>query len=214
MVDVKAVSYQYAGAESMTFGDLCIGAGEKWLLTGESGSGKSTFLHILTGILKPASGKVTIDGTDIYSLSSAAQDRFRGRNIGIVFQQAHLIKSLTIQENLLLAQSFAGLPKNKKKVNQMLQELGIGSKAFSYPQQLSQGQLQRASIGRALINRPGLLVADEPTSSLDNRNADTVLRLLLDLSNSHNTSLLVSTHDDRVKPAFSNVYNLTLNDAR
>jgi putative ABC transport system ATP-binding protein len=214
MVDVKAVSYQYAGAESMTFGDLCIGAGEKWLLTGESGSGKSTFLHILTGILKPASGKVTIDGTDIYSLSSAAQDRFRGRNIGIVFQQAHLIKSLTIQENLLLAQSFAGLPKNKKEVNQMLQELGIGSKAFSYPQQLSQGQLQRASIGRALINRPGLLVADEPTSSLDNRNADTVLRLLLDLSNSHNTSLLVSTHDDRVKPAFSNVYNLTLNDAR
>jgi putative ABC transport system ATP-binding protein len=214
MVDVKAVSYQYAGAESMTFGDLCIGAGEKWLLTGESGSGKSTFLHILTGILKPASGKVTIYGTDIYSLSSAAQDRFRGRNIGIVFQQAHLIKSLTIQENLLLAQSFAGLPKNKKKVNQMLQELGIGSKAFSYPQQLSQGQLQRASIGRALINRPGLLVADEPTSSLDNRNADTVLRLLLDLSNSHNTSLLVSTHDDRVKPAFSNVYNLTLNDAR
>lgn len=214
MVDVKAVSYQYAGAESMTFDDLCIGAGQKWLLTGESGSGKSTFLHMMTGILKPASGKVTIDGTDIYSLSSAAKDRFRGRNIGIVFQQAHLIKSLTIQENLLLAQSFAGLPKNKKEVNQMLQELGIGSKAFSYPQQLSQGQLQRASIGRALINRPGLLVADEPTSSLDKRNADTVLRLLLDLSNSHNTTLLISTHDDRVKPAFSNVYNLTLNDAR
>lgn len=213
MVDVKKVSHQYAGAERIVFGDLCISAGQKWLLTGESGSGKSTFLHILTGILKPTTGKVIIDETDIHTLSSTAQDRFRGRRIGMVFQKANLIKSLTIQENLLLAQSFAGLSENKTEVNQMLQQLGIGSGSFSYPHQLSQGQLQRASIARALINRPGLLVADEPTSSLDNKNADIVLKLLLDLSHSMNTTLLISTHDDRIKPAFSNVYNLTLHDA-
>ncbi|HEV7381074.1 MAG TPA: ATP-binding cassette domain-containing protein, partial [Dyadobacter sp.] len=139
---------------------------------------------------------------------SHAQDRFRGRNVGVVFQQAHLIQSLTIKENLLLAQSFAGLVENGSEVDQILADLGIVSKKDAYPNQISQGQLQRASIARALINRPGLLVADEPTSSLDNKNADVVLNLLLDLTHRMRTTLLISTHDDRVKSSFSHVYPL------
>lgn len=208
MISIKALAHSYNGASSINFADWQVNKAEKWLLLGQSGSGKTTLLHILTGILKPTNGQVNIAQTDIYQLSSKQLDQFRGRNIGIVFQRLHLIKSLTIAENLLLAQSFAQLPKNHERIHEVLTSLGIADKKNSYPNELSQGQLQRVSIARAVINKPALLIADEPTSSLDDKNAMAVLQLLLEQSDLNNATLIVATHDKRVKDAFTNTYNL------
>jgi putative ABC transport system ATP-binding protein len=208
MITIKSVSQQYSSTTGISFKDWQINPGEQWLLLGESGSGKTTLLHILTGILKPTSGEVFIQDTSVYQLSSKALDQFRGRNIGIIFQRPHLIKSLTITENLILAQSFARLAEDKTRVNEVLESLGILNKKDAYPNELSQGQLQRVSIARAVINRPKLLIADEPTSSLDDKNAAIVLQLLLEQSGLNQATLIVATHDKRVKDAFHHTYEL------
>lgn len=209
MISLKSVAHQYTPQQDIRFEDWQIDAGSQWLLLGASGSGKSTLLHILTGILKPAQGNVTIKGTSIYDLSAKALDQFRGRNIGIIFQRPHLIKSLSISENLIIAQSFANLPVDLKRVNEVLAALGIADKKSSYPDQLSQGQLQRVSIARAVINKPALLIADEPTSSLDDNNAQIVLELLMQQSGANQATLVVATHDKRVKDAFKHTYELS-----
>lgn len=208
MISIKSVSHSYNNAQQISFKDWDISEGEQSLLLGESGSGKTTLLHILTGILKPTTGEVKIKDTSVYQLSSRDLDQFRGRNIGIIFQRPHLIKSLTITENLLMAQSFASLPEDLVRVNQVLESLGIASKENAYPNELSQGQLQRVSIARAVINKPALLIADEPTSSLDDKNAMAVLDLLMQQSGLNQATLIVATHDKRVKDAFTNTYEL------
>lgn len=209
MISIKSVSHTYSSAQQINFKDWEINNGEQWLLLGQSGSGKTTLLHILTGILKPTQGEVNIDDTSIYQLSSKALDRFRGQKIGIIFQKPHLIKSLTIAENLTLAQSFAKLPEDLNRVDEVLTSLGIADKKSAYPNELSQGQLQRVSIARAVINKPTLLIADEPTSSLDDHNAAAVLELLMQQSGLNQATLVVATHDKRVKDAFTNTYSLT-----
>ncbi|MBB2150719.1 ABC transporter ATP-binding protein [Pedobacter gandavensis] len=209
MISLKSVAHRYDQQQDIRFEDWQIDAGSQWLLLGASGSGKSTLLHILTGILKPTQGSVSIKGTSIYDLSSKELDQFRGRNIGIVFQRPHLIKSLSISENLVIAQSFAKLPTDLKRVNEVLDALGISHKKNAYPDQLSQGQLQRVSIARAVINKPALLIADEPTSSLDDNNAAVVLDLLMQQSGANQATLLVATHDKRVKDAFKHTYELS-----
>lgn len=209
MISLKSISHSYAGQQQIGFGDWQINDGEQWLLLGESGSGKTTLLHILTGILKPEQGEVIINDTSIYRLSPKNLDQFRGRNIGIIFQRPHLIKSLSISDNLVLAQTFAKLPTDLKRVDEVLESLGIGSKKNAYPDELSQGQLQRVSIARAVINKPALLIADEPTSSLDDKNAAIVLELLMQQSGANQATLVVATHDKRVKDAFTNTYELS-----
>jgi len=208
MISIKSVSHSYNGTSKISFKDWQINDGEQWLLLGESGSGKTTLLHALTGILKPTEGEVYIADTSIYKLSSKQLDQFRGRKIGIIFQRPHLIKSLTIQENLQLAQSFAQLPEDLNRIDEVLTSLAIADKKKAYPSELSQGQLQRVSIARAVINKPTLLIADEPTSSLDDKNAESVLALLMEQSKLNNATLVVATHDKRVKDAFTNTYNL------
>lgn len=208
MISIQAVSHSYVPSTSISFKDWQINKGEQWLLLGDSGSGKTTLLHILTGILKPQSGKVIMNDTAIYELSAKALDQFRGRHIGIVFQKPHLIKSLTVNENLLLAQNFAHLPENQERINEVLESLAIADKKKAFPNELSQGQLQRVSIARAVINKPELLIADEPTSSLDDRNAHAVLELLLQQSALNQATLVVATHDKRVKDAFTHTYSL------
>ena len=208
MISIKAVSHTYKNAASISFKDWQINDGEQWLLLGGSGSGKTTLLHILTGILTPTQGEVKIRDTAIYQLSPKKLDQFRGQNIGIVFQRPHLIKSLTIGENLLIAQSFAKLPESQLRIDEVLTSLDILSKKNAYPSALSQGQLQRVSIARAVINRPALLIADEPTSSLDDQNAAAVLQLLLEQSGLNQATLIIATHDQRIKNAFTHTYNL------
>ena len=208
MISIQSVAHQYNGSSLISFKDWQIKDGEQWLLLGESGSGKTTLLHILTGILKPKQGEVNINDTSIYTLSSKKLDQFRGRNIGIIFQKPHLIKSLTISENLALAQNFAKLPQSQERINEVLESLAIADKKKAYPNELSQGQLQRVSIARAVINKPALLIADEPTSSLDDKNATAVLNLLMQQSGLNQATLIVATHDKRVKDAFTTTYDL------
>lgn len=209
MISIQSVSHQYTSGHELQFADWQVNNGEQWLLLGQSGSGKTTLLHILTGLLTPTNGKVKIGDTDLYSLSSKKLDAFRGQQIGIVFQKPHLIKSLNITENLLLAQSFAGLPNNKKRIEEVLDSLNMLPKKNAYPQELSQGQLQRVTIARAVINKPTLLIADEPTSSLDDQNAEAVLALLKEQSALNQATLVVATHDKRVKDAFTLTYTLS-----
>lgn len=209
MISLKSLSHHYSGGHAISFKDWQIDKGDRWLLLGESGSGKTTLLHILTGILKPEKGEVIVNGTPIYNLSAKEMDQFRGRNIGIIFQRPHLIKSLTIAENLAIAQTFAKLPADSKRMVEVLTSLGIADKKDAYPDQLSQGQLQRVSIARAVINKPMLLIADEPTSSLDDKNTKAVLELLMQQSQLNNATLVVATHDKRVKDAFTNTYELS-----
>lgn len=208
MISIQSVSHGYPSGHRVSFRDWTINDGEQWLLLGASGSGKTTLLHILTGILKPEQGAVNIGDTSVYNLSSKDLDQFRGRNIGIVFQRPHLIRSLSVTENLLMAQSFAKLPESLNRINEVLASLGIADKKNAYPNELSQGQLQRVSIARAVINKPALLIADEPTSSLDDKNAAAVLGLLLQQSDLNQATLIVATHDKRIKEAFTNTYEL------
>lgn len=202
MLQTSLLTKNFANGATLRFPDWNVGEGEQWLLLGESGSGKTTLLHMLGGLLRPSAGRVVVNRVDLYALSVRELDRFRGKHIGIVFQQPHLIRSFTVEENLHLAQSFAGIPKDSLRIREVMDALDIDHKRRSYPQELSQGQAQRVGIARALVNRPQLLLADEPTSSLDNRNADAVIRLLSELAASEGSTLIISTHDDRVKEAF------------
>ncbi len=208
MISISSVSHQYGNSPALQFADWQVNDAEQWLLLGQSGSGKTTLLHILTGLLKPSGGKVHINNTDLYQLTSKKLDAFRGQHIGIIFQKPHLIKSLSIAENLMLAQRFAGLRTNQKRIEEVLTSLDMAHKRNAYPQELSQGQLQRVTIARAVINKPTLLIADEPTSSLDDKNAEAVLALLKQQSELNQATLVVATHDKRVKDAFNLTYSL------
>ncbi len=186
----------------MNFPDVFCGRGEQWLILGESGSGKTTLLHLLGGLRKPQKGQIMIGDTDITALSGQHLDVFRGRNIGIVFQQAHFVRSLTIEENLLLAQKLAGLSTDLNQVHQLLDRLNIKAKAKDKPHELSVGERQRASICRALINRPALILADEPTSALDDHNCREVIQLIKNQAAADDVTLLIVTHDNRLKSEF------------
>src|SRR4030095_8660536 len=154
---------------------------------------------LIAGLLLPTHGSVVVDSQDLAALSSAARDRFRGRHIGIVLQQFHLLPTLTAMQNLLVAQSIAGLHADRAAARAMLEALGVGDRANAYPHQLSVGQQQRIAIARALVNHPKLLLADEPTSNLDDEACASVADLLLGATRQHAVSLLVATHDMRLK---------------
>jgi putative ABC transport system ATP-binding protein len=188
--------------------DISLGKGENLLVTGLSGSGKSTLLHVLAGILNPTQGTYRINDTDVLSMTESERDRYRGRHIGIVYQQMHLVTSLTVADNIRLARYMAGLKPDQKRVKQVCETLDIGDKLNSYPDELSQGQKQRVAIARAVVNDPVLLLADEPTSSLDDIRSESVIGLLKESAAISGASLIVSTHDKRVKKHFESMLNL------
>ncbi|GGE49281.1 putative ABC transport system ATP-binding protein [Pedobacter psychrotolerans] len=209
MIKIQSLAHQYHHAPILQFPDWEIKDAEQWLLLGSSGSGKSTLLNIIAGLLKPQNGEVILDGTSIYNLSTREMDQFRGQKIGIVFQKPHFIKSLNIYDNIAIAASLAGLPIDAKRISLLLETLGLAGKAKKYTEELSQGQLQRASIARALVNHPSVLIADEPTSSLDDENAENVISLLTEQAASSHASLIVATHDNRVRNRLSKEYLLS-----
>ena len=169
------------------------------LVVGPSGCGKTTLLHLIAGFLLPTRGSVEVDGQDLAQLPPAARDRFRGRHIGVVLQQFHLLPTLTALQNLLVAQTIIGLPADRRAARAMLAALGVDEFGNAYPHQLSVGQQQRVAIARALVNRPRIVLADEPTSNLDDESCATVADLLLEAASGHGASLLVATHDSRLK---------------
>lgn len=204
MISTKDITFQYPKGELFHMPALYCTAGNTILITGNSGRGKTTYLHILAGLLRPKSGSIEIDSTDIVTLSERKNDSFRGKNIGIVFQKPHFIASLTILENLEMTSWLATGKKNSTTAKKLLNQLGLSEHASKLPSQLSVGQQQRVSIARALINEPKVLLADEPTSSLDDKNTETVIELLTSLSKEYKAALIIVTHDNRIKEKFHN----------
>ena len=198
-VNLTDIRHRYGERVVLNVPGFVIAAGEECLLLGASGSGKTTLLHILAGILKPSEGDVKINGTRLSSLSGTALDRFRGQHIGIVLQKLHLIGSISALQNLLLAQTLSGRVSDESAARQLLESLGLGAFGAAKPKQLSHGQAQRLAIARAVINRPKLIIADEPTSNLDDRHAREALQLLRSQAKACGAALVVATHDARVK---------------
>jgi putative ABC transport system ATP-binding protein len=200
MIRLEQLRFSYDdGEEVLRLEHFVLEPESQVLIVGPSGCGKTTLLHLIAGLLLPTAGSVVVDEHDLSALSPPARDRFRGRHIGIVLQQFHLLPTLTAIQNLLVAQSIAGLATDRKAAQQMLEALGVAQRAQAYPHQLSVGEQQRVAIARALVNRPKLLLADEPTSNLDDESCATVADLLLGAAQRHGVSLVIATHDSRLK---------------
>jgi putative ABC transport system ATP-binding protein len=180
-----------------------VAPGRHSLVLGPSGCGKSTLLHLIAGLLRPTRGRILVAGRDLSALRPAELDRWRGRNVGIVLQNLHLIAAISVRDNLRLARALAGLPDDGARIEQLLNELRLTALAVARPPQLSQGEAQRLAIARAVVNRPALILADEPTSALDDGNCDTVLGLLRAQAEASGATLLIATHDARLKARFA-----------
>jgi putative ABC transport system ATP-binding protein len=209
LFQLRDVRHAYNGVDALQIRDWLAEQGEHWLVLGPSGSGKTTLLHILAGFLKPSYGEVIVAGNALGKLKTAQLGRFRGRHIGIVLQRLHLVGSLTVAQNLLLAQFFSGLGENLSRVHEVLDDLGLRNKAEAYPHELSFGQAQRVAVARAVVNRPTLLLADEPTSNLDDAHCVQTLDLLEAQARACNATLMIATHDQRIKARFRNQFMLS-----
>jgi putative ABC transport system ATP-binding protein len=199
MIEIANLVYAYGGGKALHFPDFTVGQGGQCLLLGESGSGKTTLLHLVGGLLKSQQGSIRVNGTDITAFSESSLDRFRGQHIGFIFQRNHLIAALNVRQNLLMAPFLSGLKQDAKRIEEVLGQLGLAEKMNSRVTELSQGQAQRVAIARAILNKPSVIVADEPTSALDDKNCDRVSNLLFDVARQHNSTLLIATHDQRLK---------------
>ena len=208
MITTRGLSYSYSNQKKISFKDFTIRQGEHWLLLGESGSGKTTLLHLLGGLLRTLQGEIVVNDTSVTQLSESALDRFRGQHIGFVFQKNHLITALSVKNNLLIAPFLAGMNQDEKRVDEVLGQLALIEKKNSKIKTLSQGQAQRVAIARAVINRPSVILADEPTSALDDKNCERVIDLLLEASTQNNATLVVATHDQRLKSKIRNQIQL------
>lgn len=178
--------------------DLAISKGEFVAIVGASGSGKSTLLHILGSVDKPTKGKVTIDGTDLSELNQTQAAIFRRRKVGLVYQFYNLIPTLTIRKNILMPLTLDKKKPNKEYFEKVVSSLGISDKLEALPSQLSGGQQQRAAIARSLIYRPALLLADEPTGNLDQKNSREIMDMLKLSNRNLEQTILLITHDEKV----------------
>lgn len=206
MLETKNLRFKYDNNLELNFPDIKTSK-ENLLILGRSGVGKTTFLHLLSGLLKPINGEIDLLGTKISKLKMSEMDRFRGKNIGIVFQKPHFINSLTVKENLQLAQ-YISKKSDKSRIQSLLESLGIEDKANKKTQNLSQGEKQRVSIALAIVNSPKLILADEPTSSLDDLNCDKVINILKNQASKYKAKLIIITHDYRLKKHFKNTLSL------
>ena len=209
MLKASNLSYAYSGGPELSFPEMSCDARQRLLILGNSGCGKTTLLHMLAGILKPKFGKVTVSNVDMTALSGNKLDHFRGRHIGLIFQQSHFVRSLSVKENLLLAQSLAGVDQSVEKIEAVLSSLNLSHKFNASTNQLSVGERQRVAIARAMINEPKVILADEPTSALDDVNCEKVIELLEDQAERRDAALIVVTHDARLRSFISNQIILT-----
>ena len=209
MVEVEALRHAYGNRTILDIPAWRVGAGEHCLVVGPSGSGKSTLLHLLAGLATPHTGKVRIAGQDLAGLSPAARDRFRGRSIGLVLQTFHLLDTLNVLDNVRLARHLAGLPEDRTRCRQVLDDLGVAELGRARPSTLSHGQAQRVALARAMVNRPAVILADEPTSSLDDESCERVAKLIDTEATRHGATLVVATHDSRLRGRFGRHLSLT-----
>ncbi len=169
--------------------------GEFVAIVGASGSGKSTLLHLIGGVDRPTSGKVFIDGADIYSMNNDKLAIFRRRQVGIIYQFYNLIPILNVKENITLPIDLDGKEVNEERLNDLIKTLGLQNRINHLPNELSGGQQQRVSIGRALINNPAIVLADEPTGNLDSKSSDEIVSLLKMSNKKYNQTVIIITHD-------------------
>lgn len=172
--------------------------GEFVAIIGASGSGKSTLLHLIGGVDRPTSGKVFIDGKDIYTLNDDNLAIFRRRQIGLIYQFYNLIPVLNVAENITLPTKLDGREVNERRLNDLLKTLGLEKRKYNLPNQLSGGQQQRVSIGRAMMNEPALMLADEPTGNLDSKASEEIISLLRLSNKKYNQTVIVITHDEKI----------------
>jgi putative ABC transport system ATP-binding protein len=208
MIEVQQLRHRYDARHELHLPHWQVARGEHQLILGPSGSGKTTLLHLLAGLLRPSAGRIHIAGQPLDELRTDQLDAFRAHPIGIVFQRPHLLSHLNVMDNLLLAQYLAELPQDRRRVRDVLGQLEMAELGDYRPYQLSQGQLQRVTLARAVLNRPALLLADEPSASLDDRHCEQVLTLLKQQAQECHATLLIATHDQRVRSHFSHCLQL------
>jgi putative ABC transport system ATP-binding protein len=202
MISVRGLAHRYGAVEALRLAEWSVAQGERWLVLGPSGCGKTTLLHIVAGLVRPSEGQVEVSGENLGRLDAARLDRWRGTTVGIVLQALHLLKHLSVRDNLRLAQYLAQVPQDDARIGDTLDALGVAEKGARRPSELSQGEQQRVAIARAVVNRPKLLLADEPTANLDDAAAAKVVDLLAEQAARHGATLVVATHDARVKGKF------------
>jgi ABC-type lipoprotein export system ATPase subunit len=204
MLQIKNLTHSYGHQSNIKYPDWEVVKGKHAMILGNSGCGKTTLLHLLGGLMKPTEGTICIAGEIISDKTNYQLDRFRGEHIGLIFQKPHLVGALTVKENLTLSQYLGKKKMDGNRVDEVLEELGILVLRKRKIHQISQGQAQRVSIARAILNSPKLLLADEPTASLDDENCEKVIRLLKSQAEQHGSTLVIATHDHRVKSEFEN----------
>ena len=201
VIQTRALEYAYPGGATLFFPDIDVAQGAVLLLSGPSGCGKSTWLALVAGLVAPASGELTVAGQPLSALKKIAGDAWRAGAIGFLPQKLHLSAALTVYQNLAMAQWAAGVPENAARIQAVLQALGVAELAARKPGQLSGGQAQRVALARAVLLQPQVILADEPTASLDDEAALDAVALLLATAKAHNATLVIATHDARVAQA-------------
>ncbi len=208
MLICRNLAHTYKGSSTLDFPDWEVTEGNHALILGPSGCGKTSLLHLLSGLLQPPKGSVMINNTDLGALSQSKLDAFRGQHVGFVFQKPHLIGSLSVRENIGLSAMLAKVKLKQNEIDELLGQLGIQEISTKMAHQISQGQAQRVSIARAVIHKPGIIFGDEPTASLDDASCHKVIEFLKSQADHSNSTLVIATHDYRVKNEFSNQLTL------
>ncbi|MCE3273226.1 MAG: ytrE2 [Ramlibacter sp.] len=201
MIRTRGLAFRYPSGPTLTFPDIDVPQGGSLLLQGRSGSGKSTWLSLVAGLLSPAAGKVVVADQDVAQLRRGERDRWRGRTIGFLPQRLHLSDALSVERNLALVYFAAGLPLDREAIRAALLALDVSSVAERRPGELSGGQAQRVALARAILLRPKVLLADEPTASLDDEAAEAAMDLLRASAQRCGATLVVATHDARGRDA-------------
>ena len=203
MISARQLAYRYAGGPELRFDDIDVAQGGVLLLQGVSGSGKSTWLALAAGLLCPGEGDMTVAGQSLKALSKVAGDAWRAKTIGFLPQKLHLSPALTVHDNLAMAQWAAGEVQDEQRITEALSALGVQDLAQRKPAQLSGGQAQRVALARAVLLKPRVILADEPTASLDDEAAAASLALLQATASRQGATLVIATHDARVAAFFA-----------
>ena len=203
---VKNLEFKVANKTILNKQNFSVSKGKHVLISGVSGSGKTTLMNLMSGLLKPTSGFVSFEENDFSKLTEENIDQIRSKNFGFIFQRLHLIKHLTVEQNILL-----GLNKDQSpNIDELLDDIGLKNKHTQLAKNLSFGESQRVAIARGIINSPKVIFADEPTSSLDDKNTKKVLELIFFQAKKNNSTIIISSHDERVKKFFKKIQEINL----
>ena len=206
MFSIHNLQYIYDRGLLFKYPDLILNKGESCLVLGRSGTGKTTLLNLMAGLLTPVRGIITLNNQEYHTLGSNGLNHFRAHNIGIIWQDMHFIPSLNVMENLQAYSYFLGLDSDKERIEDLSEKLGFPHFLHKPMHLMSRGEVQRVAVARALLNNPSIILADEPTSSLDDENAKKVMQLIMEQCK--NACLILVTHDQRIKGVTTKQINL------